>query len=110
MDWLYAKLILLSFVCASIYIFLSYSKYLHKQWKIERRADRDLQRALAVIEIRKQYPWFDPNEHMIRKDGVIACSTCGGNCGQCGETGRLGNIGFSFDRIVDKYEEGRMKK
>ena len=36
-----------------------------------------------------------------RKDGVVVCSFCGGNCGQCGYTDVLGNVPASMSTMVE---------
>ena len=33
--------------------------------------------------------WAQRNGIIRRKDGLLVCKTCGGNCGQCGITGRI---------------------
>jgi hypothetical protein len=51
---------------------------------------------------------LESGQYMVR-DGIVVCSTCGGNCGQCGYTDTLGNIPFDFQFMINNVY-GRPKK
>lgn len=59
---------------------------------------------LSHPEIMRRYKiWIGlkEGEFVLRKDGVVVCRFCGGNCGQCGHTGTLGNVPASMQVMVN---------